>query len=613
MAGLYISLKPLEADVLSDVENWLRHGDEAVVGYQDEISMLWLGYENPTLYGPAKHVGSGCTLFTSGRVTIESCPDGGISGFEGGIVNQVLLDRYLKGGISGLLPVNGAVVVAIWDPRVRCLHVLTDMMGYHPIFSYRSSTFDLCRITTFPDALLHDRHLNLEPDYCSMADFLSSWRVSPPYTYYRQVEYVGAGVHCKWDLNKKEVTTSPWWKPFTDGFFSDIDGAAEELARALSDSISDRTRDLDAKTIAFISGGADSRVMLFGAHDAQTIVGINLSEYSTHETAIARQLCAQAGVEFMPWSRDPDYYPRMLLTNVRWSGAMWSSEDAHYLGVSDIVHSHRPGLVMTACTTDWLFKGYGLEKEYRTVFGRNLPLRKFANKLVGGYLPNQPRPCPPDYESAILERREAVFAGISETLNTDEERLRAEERRVRPACYTVSVSGQIMYRVYPYDTFLADPRVISCYSKTPAWMKLNGEVWGKAAVRVCRDGGSIVDSNYGWRLDASEWHKLAIFMKRWLRRRLPTATRRNCPGEGHPPSTGSWPDMGWYAKHSQTLAEFWNTRPRDERSLMTELWGSDPWLDPLESWAADPHGLFRILTLLAHWEIQRSECNYSVV
>ena len=64
-----------------------------------------------------------------------------------------------------------------------------------------------------------------------------------------------------------------------------------------------------------------------------------------------------------------------------------------------------------------------------------------------------------------------------------------EDRRIRPACYTVSVSGQIMYRIYPYDTFFADSRVAECYSRIhPDW-KLNREVWGRAAARHLRGRG----------------------------------------------------------------------------------------------------------------------------
>ena len=39
----------------------------------------------------------------------------------------------------------------------------------------------------------------------------------------------------------------------------------------------------------------------------------------------------------------------------RMSGAMWCTEDNHYLGVRDVVTETGADLVMSACTTDWLF------------------------------------------------------------------------------------------------------------------------------------------------------------------------------------------------------------------------------------------------------------------
>ena len=166
---------------------------------------------------------------------------------------------------------------------------------------------------------------------------------------------------------------------------------------------------------------------------------------------------------------------------------MWSSEDCHYLGAAEIVSEIGTDLVMTACTTDWLFKGYGLEKCYRRVLGRNLPLKQFTDIRMDVFLPNMPRTSPGVFSEAIEERMATWFAELPTHLMTDRDRLLVEDRRIRPTCYTVSVSGQVMYRVFPYDTFLADSRVAECYSRIPAKWKLNGEVWGRAAAIVCRE------------------------------------------------------------------------------------------------------------------------------
>src|SRR5262249_54529620 len=150
---------------------------------------------------------------------------------------------------------------------------------------------------------------------------------------------------------------------------------------------------------------------------------------------------------------------------------------------------------------------------------------------------------------------------------TDRDHLVVEDRRIRPSCYTVSVSGQIMYRTYPYDTFLADSRVADCYSRIQASWKLNGDVWGAAAALVCKDAVDIVDANFGWRLNASTSSKLLAFAQGWVKRRLSRlASRPRQPAaSNHPPSPASWPELGWYANHSPTIKQFWNSVPSDHR------------------------------------------------
>ncbi len=145
--------------------------------------------------------------------------------------------------------------------------------------------------------------------------------------------------------------------------------------------------------------------MLFGADDPKKIVGLNMYETKpTHESQISKALCERVGARYLGHGRDGDYYPRLLNDNVRWSGAMWSAEDSHYLGVRSIVEEQGVDLVMTACTTDWVFKGYGMEKQYKRLFGRYLPLKEFSPERQDCFLPNHARQAPAEFADAIHAR-----------------------------------------------------------------------------------------------------------------------------------------------------------------------------------------------------------------
>lgn len=607
MAGLYISLEPLNSWQLEPIAKYLRHSSESERRWTatSGLSYVWSSFDCPDRYAPAHDPATGVHVIAGGRLVYnaseweraETLP------YEGGLANRLVLQTFLNKGIDSVAPFNGAACIVIYDPRHQSLHLWTDQFGYHPTYVYRLGTELPHIVTTFPDAIRADGRLRVELDEVSLAEFLRAWRVTPPYTYYKNLLHAGAASQTTWSLATKEETKLDYWHPFQGEFYKSAQDAASELSVALKAAVSERTA-AAKKVLLFVSGGADSRVMLFGADDPAKIVGLNMYETTpTNESIISKALCERVGARYIGRGRDSDYYPRMLDENVRWSGAMWSAEDSHYLGVKSVVDAEQVDLVMTACTTDWVFKGYGMEKRYKKLLGRYLPLKEFSPERQDCFLPNAAREAPTEFADAIHARLNAWFKGCPRQLNEDVDYLRVEDRRIRPACYTVSVSGQMMYRVYPYSTFLADSRVAECYSRIPARMKLNGDVWGQAAALVCKNAGDIVDSNFGWSVNASSLQKLAAFSKGWISRRLPklhkSAESTRSVANMHPPCYASWPDYGWYVTNSPTVHHMWQEASDSVRRRFTQAWGSDPWEVPLEHWAQSPLDFFRVLTLLS--------------
>lgn len=608
MAGIFAVLGSTDPERILAAARHLTFFPEEEVETSGEtgFSFAWVGHGERSDFGPALDPATGVRVVSSGRVAWD---EGDwkraerMTSLVGGLSNRLVLAEYLAGGVAAVERHNGSAALLIWDPRTAEIHLLTDHFGYHPVFVYRPDDPAQCVVCTFPDAIAEDSNTSTTPDHVSMAEFLRAWRITPPHTYYTEVKHAGAAAHWKWDLHSGTTSHRTYWDPGRAPAWETIDEAAEELAHAVSNAVRIRTLSRLGPVLCFVSGGADSRVMLFGAADPGSMIGLNVFDVPNQEAAISRELCVRAGVRYVGFARDSDYYPRWMAEGARLSGGMWSLEDNHFLGTRDIVAASGARTVMTACTTDWLFKGYGLEKRYLTLAGRNLPVKTFVDRRVDGFLPNVPTPPPPALASDVHQRMATWFAGTPEVMTTDRDRLAVEDRRVRPACYAVSVSGQIMFRIFPYDTFLADRAVADCYSRTPARWKLNGDLWGRAAARICAGNGGTVDANFGWRVGASTAEKLAVFARRWVSRRL--RPEASVVGQG-PATDGSWPDLGWYLHHSPTIRDFWDGVSPDERKLISHLWGSDPWKIPLEGWARDPNGLFRILTLLNHWSARRS-------
>ncbi len=537
MAGLYVTLGAADHSRAEQAAERLKFFEETVVvSSEPGFSFAWVGHDDPALFGPAVDPASGVRVVTSGRVSWDE-PDWKraetLAQFQGGLSNRLLLEKYLRAGAADLDRHNGPAALLVWDPRDQTVHLWTDHFGYHPVFLYRPETPEKTVIATFADTIAADPMVTTTRDETSFAEFLSAWRITPPHTWHAEIHHAGAATHCEWDLRRQTFAKSIYWTPFREDPFPDIEAAAEELASAVTDAVRIRTLPRLAPTICYASGGMDSRAVLFAAANPSDLIGLNLYDVPNKESAISKRLCDAAGVRYVGFARDDDYYPRWLREGARLSGGMWSQEDNHFLGTRTLVRELGARTVITACTTDWLFKGYGLEKSYAHVFGRNLPIKVFTHERVNGFLPNLPRTVPEAFRAAVDARLEQCFAGTPRTLKSDADRLAVEDRRIRPACYAVSVSGQIMYRIFPYDTFLADRRVADCYSRIRAEWKLNADVWAKAVQRICAGARDVEDANFGWRIGSSTPRKLVSFARGWITRRIrPPKLESSGPGHG---------------------------------------------------------------------------------
>ena len=610
MAGLYVILGHTTHGRIQSAAGRLTFFPEEAVEILVEapLAIAWVSHDPPALFGPAYHPETGVRVVTAGRVAWDEADwqrAEGLSHITGGLSNRLLLAQYLHGGIAAVERHNGSAVLLIWDPRQQTLHVLTDHFGYQPLFVYRPEDHEACVLATFADAMADDVAVHTTPDQCSMAEFLKEWQATPPHTYYQEIKYAGAATHWCWNLATGSHSQRQYWKPFAAEPFPTLAVAVETLADALGQAIHRRTLTRLGPLASYISGGLDSRLLLFAAADPTVMYGVNLYDIPNRESAIAEQICSAAGVRYQGFARDNDYYPRWMHAGVRMSGAMWSLEDNHFLGTRTLLQQLGARTVLSACTADLLFKGVALDKHHGPLLGKQLAYYCFSPQRAESFLPYpgyQSPPAPAALRPLLEERLAAWFVDTPRHLKTDSDWLQIEDRRVRPTCYASALSVPLMYRIFPYDTLFADRAVANCYSQMQARWKLNAQLWGLVVARMCP--ATIADANSGWRPGAPLWEKLLLYSRDWCRRRL-----------GHLPQAdlqalatqGSWPNLRWYIRHSPTLHALWeNARPED-RALLTEVWGRDPWQVPLERWAETPYDFFRLATLLSHWAVRRGE------
>ncbi|PSB45443.1 hypothetical protein C7B80_16975 [Cyanosarcina cf. burmensis CCALA 770] len=610
MAGIYAIIENLETSRIKVAVQHLQIYNEEHVETASELGFAfgWVSQDDPHLFGPALDPQTGIRVISSGRVAWDE-PEwqqaAKLDRYKGGLSNRLLLERYLNSGVIAIERHNGSAILLIWDPQQQQVHLLTDHLGYYPIFLYQPEKVNGCVIASVPDIIADDVAVRTTPDYVSMAEFLWQGRATPPHTYYQEVKYAGAATHCCWDLKRGTYKKREYWQPFVADCFSSLSEAVEELAAAVRRSIYIRTLPRLGPIVNYTSGGLDSRVVLAAAADPNCIIGVNLYDVPNREVAIAQQVCQTAGVKYVGFARDTDYYPQWMRLGAKHSGAMWSTVENHFLGTRELVCGQlQAQTVLSGCSTDFLFKHANLDRSF--IFPSlswSVPIYVFRSQWNGGFLdpPLSHNPRPAAFTELMGQRLQEWFAGASVNLQTDRDRLWVEDKRNRPMCYASGLPFQLMFRTFPYDSFLADRAIVDCYGRIPnAGWKLNARLWGLAIAKIC--GRSVMDANFGWRPGASNTEKVIAIAKKGLRKQLGLTPKRS---SNELATNGSWPNMSWYICHSSTIQQMWETTPLADRQLLSELWGSDPWQLPLEQWAKSVSVFFYIATLLNYRTVRR--------
>ncbi|PYL10298.1 MAG: hypothetical protein DME34_00805, partial [Verrucomicrobia bacterium] len=400
-------------------------------------------------------------------------------------------------------------------------------MGAFSIYQATGDSFALC---SHPDVLadaLVQKGENNEIDLDTLAEFFACGCSVQPFTYYKSIQQLDAATHYKWRLGPaislQEKTV--FWKPLylDTAPAKDAETLAEALADAIGKAVRRRTQERLGRPVILLSGGADSRAALFGASDPTAVTCFTLYDEPNLELRTAQALAAAAGAEHHALQRDPDYYGANAEEAVRISGGFWSLMDAHYTGAAGQIRAVNPGTVLTGCYADYMFKGLLLNRRYRTLLGRNLPLHDLSDFSFDFYQPHFR--LRDKWQARVQERLDARFpSALREPYS--ENCLAMEDLRLRPVSREPDASGRLfLWRTLPWDHLLSDTDVISVYGQIPAALKINGEVFGKAVGRVIGIAGRrIFNNNYGTPVDASEaarsfWFLIAV-LRRKVRRAL---------------------------------------------------------------------------------------------
>lgn len=598
MSGFLFSLRPLPTGAVGRAADALSFvpGARAVPVADGPLLGVAVRSDREDLWDPATDPASGVTVWLGGRVALDEDEWEAAAAlpYRGGLACRRALDEYLLAPETFPQDQNGAFALVVWDPRDQSLHLATDRMGFFPV--YLRAEGDRPVLATHPDVLA-DAVGGAALDLGTMAEVLVRGRGLLPRTYYEEVRELEPGTVYSWRGGGPARQRAYWTPEYRVDPGVGADPLGEELAAAITAAVRRRTLPRLGTSALMLSGGADSRAVLYAACDPAAVTSITLYSEPNAELAIARALAERAGSPHLALRRSFEYYGEHAPETVRVSGGMWNALDGHWTGFVPEISRLGAETLLTGCYADYLFKGLASNRRRRTLLGRDLPLYEFAPYADRWYVPSGP--VGERWRGAVRERRAAHFAGLDLADGSDEGRWRVELRRVRPLSRAAGTAGRlVLERTVGWDPIFADDALIDLYQRVPPSLKLNGQVWERAVARICRAAGDVVNNNSQSPIGASETRKVLSFLYGVAYRKVRKRDLDGTPlGGGH--SRGSWPDFNHYLRQSRVVPDFWAERAPETTEVLADLLGEDPNERTVPEWVrhVGAHAFFRALTL----------------
>jgi len=503
---------------------------------------------------------------------------------------------YRRRGAEALCPVNGAGALILFDHRSDTCFLVTDRPGALALFVAYPESPEKTAVCSHADVLAARYNGDLQLDPVSMAEFLSMGGASSPHTFYQGLKRLDFASVYRWNSGGWQKVTT-YWKPEPRlESFDGVENAARRTADAVRRAVRIRTANVDGRTGLLLSGGLDSRSILYAGRACDAIMTcVTFADQPNREVRYARQLARNAGRPHVFLKRSPEYYGDNAIGAVRTSGGMWDFRHCHAFGFRNRIHDLGLGLVLTGCYADILLKGVVLEKDLY----RKPPLfmqRHRFGRLQHHWHKNKTRIEDPRMHRLVRNRLEAVFAGIDRRHPSLADRLRVEHRRAIPFS-TIGTIGMhtTLWRTVPFDIVLADDAVLDLFERIPPSVKLNRGLYRRMLAELSPRALDVPNANTGIRADISPMVELGIRLVRKAHRILSGANGRR---HGNPLATNeSWVNWEYYFTSSPVVHDLWDQARESVGDLVPELLGIDPFAESLTDLASRHALLARVLTL----------------
>jgi asparagine synthase (glutamine-hydrolysing) len=227
---------------------------------------------------------------------------------------EVLIQLYLKFGVSFINKLNGMFAIALYDSRDRSLLLIRDRLGKKPLWVLNDPDGTLLFASEIRALKLNRNEVTFRPN--SIFEVLKNGYINPPYSTYEEIQQVPPGSFLQWKdgVSKIEI----YWKPdFAPKKTITYQDAIEETKVLIQKAVERRL--ISERPIgAFLSGGYDSTIITsymsrISDQKVHTYsIGFRDPEYDESKWALDVAQCL--GTEHHQEIIDPD--PSLILNQI---------------------------------------------------------------------------------------------------------------------------------------------------------------------------------------------------------------------------------------------------------------------------------------------------------
>ncbi|WPJ94990.1 asparagine synthase-related protein [Coraliomargarita algicola] len=555
-------------------------GSKHVHFRQDYKLSHWRAIDDPT---------APVALYILGRPTIEVADWAGYTSAPN-YITTLLLKRYQSSDSLAAFAasLNGAYTILIVSRRENVVHLILDRAGMFPVFVHAATDVKKVQFAT-QSGVLAGALNQVSLDRVSVAEFLRHGKVHSPNTYYNEIKALPSATCHSWYFETNRYHYSDY-RGTVPELFTKVEDGVEAIAKSIEAATLRRTQSAYGPQAVLLSGGADSRAILCNAQTP--LAAITLYNDHNTETRVASQIAAACQARHHLIRRDFDHYLSCIHQSVAASGGMSTFTNEHCLPVRKHPTVLAYDQLLSGCCFDYFFKGICLNLEFARVLGRPSPLSKIA-AYQSIYYKGLDCPLQASYFAEVRLREEQRFADFSD-LND------LECRRVLPLyAEQDGIMRQSLSRFFDWDLVAADAAVLDSFHRMPAAWKLNGYRFEQAIRRILpKKIADIPHANKGVPLGMHPQRYLTYCILRKIGRSFRRKTVGNrLAGEG------SWIDLNTYFMQSEMVHDLWNRVEHEERSILSDILGYNPWLSSVPQILHQPGGaeLFARLLTFAVW------------